>query len=47
VERTLDDARAGGIEEPPAQPERPTLRLLEELIDQYMPQARARMFGSA
>jgi len=36
-----DDARAGGIEEPPAQPERPTLRLLEELIDQYMPQARA------
>ena len=41
VERTLDDARAGGIEEPPAQPERPTLRLLEELIDQYMPQARA------
>ena len=41
VERTLDDARAGGIEEPPAQPERPTLRLLEELIEQYMPQARA------
>jgi len=41
VERTLDDARAGGIDEPPAQPERPTLRLLEELIEQYMPQARA------
>jgi len=41
VERTLDDARAGGIEEPPAQPERPTLRLLEELIEHYMPQARA------
>jgi len=42
VERTLDDARAGGIDEPPAQPERATLRLLEELIEQYMPQARAR-----
>ena len=41
VERTLDDARTGGIDEPPAQPERPTLRLLEELIEQYMPQARA------
>ena len=41
VERTLDDARAGGIDEPPAQPDRPTLRLLEELIEQYMPQARA------
>ena len=41
IERTLDDARAGGIDEPPAQPERPTLRLLEELIEQYMPQARA------
>jgi len=41
VERTLDDARAGGIDEPPAQPERATLRLLEELIEQYMPQARA------
>jgi len=41
VERTLDDARTGGIDEPPAQPERATLRLLEELIEQYMPQARA------
>ena len=41
VERTLDDARAGGIDEPPARPERPTLQLLEELIEQYMPQARA------
>ena len=41
VERTLDDARAGGIDEPPAQPERPTLRLLEELIEEYMPRARA------
>jgi signal transduction histidine kinase len=41
VERTLDAARAGGIDEPPAQTERPTLRLLEELIEQYMPQARA------
>ncbi len=41
VERTLDDARAGGIDEPSAQHERPTLRLLEELIEQYMPQARA------
>jgi signal transduction histidine kinase len=40
VERTLDDARSG-IDERPAQPERPTVRLLEELIQQYMPQARA------
>jgi signal transduction histidine kinase len=41
VEQTLDDAVSGGIDERPAQPERPTLRLLEELIEQFMPQARA------
>jgi signal transduction histidine kinase len=41
VERTLDDAISGGIDERPAHPERPTLRLLEELIEQVMPQARA------
>ena len=41
VYRTLDDAVSGGIEEQPMQPERPTLRLLEELIEQFMPQARA------
>ena len=41
VERTLDDAVSRGIDERPTQPERPTLRLLEELIEQFMPQARA------
>jgi signal transduction histidine kinase len=41
VERMLDDAISGGIDERPAHPERPTLRLLEELIEQFMPQARA------
>ena len=41
VERTLDDAISGGTDERPVQPERPTLRLLEELIEQFMPQARA------
>ena len=41
VERTLDDAVSGGIDERPVQPERPTLRLIEELIEQFMPQARA------
>jgi signal transduction histidine kinase len=41
VERTLDDAVSGGIDERTAHSERPTLRLLEELIEQFMPQARA------
>jgi signal transduction histidine kinase len=41
VERTLDDAMSSGIDERPTQPERPTLRLLEELIEQFTPQARA------
>jgi signal transduction histidine kinase len=41
IERTLDEASSGGIEERPVQPERPTLRLLEELVEQYMPKARA------
>lgn len=41
VEHTLDDALSSGIDEHPTQPERPTLRLLEELIEQFTPQARA------
>lgn len=41
IERTLDEASSSGIEERPVQPERPTLRLLEELVEQYMPKARA------
>jgi signal transduction histidine kinase len=41
VERTLDDALSSGIDERPSQPERPTLRLLEELIEQFTPQAHA------
>jgi signal transduction histidine kinase len=40
IEHTLDETRAGGIEERPVQSERPTLRLLEELVEQYMPKAR-------
>ena len=45
IERTLDEAISGGIEERPAQPERPTVRLLEQLIEQFMPQARASQVG--
>jgi signal transduction histidine kinase len=41
VERTLDDTLSTGIDERPSQPERPTLHLLEELIEQFTPQARA------
>ena len=41
VERTLDEASTGGIDERAVQPERPTLRLLEELVEQFTPQARA------
>jgi len=40
IERTLDETSAGGIEERAVQSERPTLRLLEELVEQYTPKAR-------